>query len=212
MAFTTPGTATAGEVLTAAFWNTNVRDNTNYLYDTGGMWNLTPSSITAAGAGSSASINSDGSITATACTSLIINGVFSSTYGVYQLFNRLTASGTDAELRYQNSLSGTPATSAYNFIRTTADGSSVATAESNAQASESIGRLDSTGATLTFTTIMGPQLASTTQFFSNAQDTNSTVKMHWYCGNHTTATAYDGFALLASTGSFTGTIFVKGLR
>ena len=28
MAWTTPGTATAGEVLTAAFWNTNVRDNT----------------------------------------------------------------------------------------------------------------------------------------------------------------------------------------
>jgi hypothetical protein len=27
MAFTTPGTAVAGEVLTAAFWNTNVRDN-----------------------------------------------------------------------------------------------------------------------------------------------------------------------------------------
>jgi len=29
MAFTTPGTAVAGEVLTAAFWNTNVRDNMN---------------------------------------------------------------------------------------------------------------------------------------------------------------------------------------
>jgi hypothetical protein len=31
MAFTTPGTATAGEVLTAAFWNANVRDNSNDL-------------------------------------------------------------------------------------------------------------------------------------------------------------------------------------
>ena len=31
MAWTTPGTATAGEVLTAAFWNTNVRDNSNEL-------------------------------------------------------------------------------------------------------------------------------------------------------------------------------------
>ena len=31
MAWTTPGTATAGEVLTAAFWNTNVRDNLNEL-------------------------------------------------------------------------------------------------------------------------------------------------------------------------------------
>jgi hypothetical protein len=31
MAWTTPGTATAGEVLTAAFWNTQVRDNSNEL-------------------------------------------------------------------------------------------------------------------------------------------------------------------------------------
>ena len=31
MAWTTPGTATAGEVLTAAFWNTNVRDNSLML-------------------------------------------------------------------------------------------------------------------------------------------------------------------------------------
>jgi hypothetical protein len=34
MAWTTPGTATAGSVLTAAFWNTQVRDNTNALYGT----------------------------------------------------------------------------------------------------------------------------------------------------------------------------------
>jgi len=31
MAFTTPGTAVAGEVLTAAFWNEQVRDNTSDL-------------------------------------------------------------------------------------------------------------------------------------------------------------------------------------
>jgi hypothetical protein len=31
MAWTTPGTATAGEVLTAAFWNEQVRDNSNNL-------------------------------------------------------------------------------------------------------------------------------------------------------------------------------------
>ena len=37
MAWTTPGTATAGEVLTAAFWNTNVRDNSNMLRNTTGI-------------------------------------------------------------------------------------------------------------------------------------------------------------------------------
>ena len=38
MAWTTPGTATAGEVLTAAFWNANVRDNLNELSDLGEGW------------------------------------------------------------------------------------------------------------------------------------------------------------------------------
>ena len=33
MAWTTPGTAVAGDVLTAAFWNEQVRDNTDFLYD-----------------------------------------------------------------------------------------------------------------------------------------------------------------------------------
>lgn len=32
MAWTTPGTAVAGEVLTASRWNTDVRDNTNQLF------------------------------------------------------------------------------------------------------------------------------------------------------------------------------------
>ena len=35
MAWTTPGTATAGEVLTAAFWNLQVRDNMNSLVEAG---------------------------------------------------------------------------------------------------------------------------------------------------------------------------------
>jgi hypothetical protein len=35
MAWTTPGTATAGEVLTAAFWNANVRDNFNAINTVG---------------------------------------------------------------------------------------------------------------------------------------------------------------------------------
>jgi hypothetical protein len=32
MAWTTPGTAVAGDVLTAAFWNSNVRDNETFLF------------------------------------------------------------------------------------------------------------------------------------------------------------------------------------
>jgi hypothetical protein len=44
MAWTTPGTATAGEVLTAAFWNANVRDNSLELAPFFSAWtSYTPS-------------------------------------------------------------------------------------------------------------------------------------------------------------------------
>jgi len=46
MAFTTPGTAVAGEVLTAAFWNTQVRDNLSHIY--GGVKNSVVTNVTAA--------------------------------------------------------------------------------------------------------------------------------------------------------------------
>ena len=55
MAWTTPGTATAGEVLTAAFWNTQVRDNMTELAPFFAAWTSytptltnTTASITAA--------------------------------------------------------------------------------------------------------------------------------------------------------------------
>jgi hypothetical protein len=53
MAWTTPGTAVAGDVLTAAFWNSNVRDNLNDV-DTyvdpirDGFLNYTPTLVQAA--------------------------------------------------------------------------------------------------------------------------------------------------------------------
>jgi hypothetical protein len=46
MAWTTPGTAVAGDVLTAAFWNEQVRDNSNVLAPLAAAWtSWTPSSV-----------------------------------------------------------------------------------------------------------------------------------------------------------------------
>lgn len=43
MAWTTPGTATAGDVLTASFWNLQVRDNMNSLIEAGTALPSSPS-------------------------------------------------------------------------------------------------------------------------------------------------------------------------
>ena len=73
MPWTTPGTATAGEVLTAAFWNTNVRDNTNELYGSirrlGYVTRTTDYSITANTVGAATDLfSSDLTFTAIAAT------------------------------------------------------------------------------------------------------------------------------------------------
>ena len=48
MAFTTPGTAVAGDVLTAAFWNSNVRDNLNEAAPLFSGWTTYTPTITSA--------------------------------------------------------------------------------------------------------------------------------------------------------------------
>jgi hypothetical protein len=71
MPWTTPGTAVAGDVLTAAFWNTQVRDNSQHLYDaakrigyTTATSNYTVNQLTVANAsnvfGNSISFTADG--------------------------------------------------------------------------------------------------------------------------------------------------------
>ena len=85
-----------------------------------GLVTMTPTSIAVAGAGSSASINSDGGVDFTSATSLSLNGVFTSGYDNYLLviFHewsgasggvditcRLRAAGSDASgsnYTYQN--------------------------------------------------------------------------------------------------------------
>jgi hypothetical protein len=95
MAFTTPGTATAGEVLTAAFWNTNVRDNSNFLYSPPMVrivrtTNLTSYVSQAAIQYETEVFDTDSMVNlATDATKITIN-----TAGVYWVFFRARPSGT----------------------------------------------------------------------------------------------------------------------
>lgn len=105
MAWTTPGTATAGSVLTASFLNTNVRDNTNALYASIQRLayqtvtaNYTASSTTVAGA---SNVFSTGATwTAAAATAYRVEVYFpvvetSSTAGAYIIVNLVDGSGND---------------------------------------------------------------------------------------------------------------------
>jgi hypothetical protein len=102
MAWTTPGTAVAGDVLTAAFWNEQVRDNMTHLYDTTGMVLLADASF---GGGAA---------------SVIIDNVFSADYRNYRLITTFniqnSAENIDMVLR-----SSAPADITGSYARQTLD-------------------------------------------------------------------------------------------
>ena len=97
MAFTTPGTAVAGEVLTAAFWNTNVRDNLNDIQtrvlDTG-LVHLNTTTLSA-----TATVNVDGVFTSTYENYMVVFGAVAS--GGIDVNYKLRKAGSVASTNYQ---------------------------------------------------------------------------------------------------------------
>jgi hypothetical protein len=144
-----------------------------------------------------------------AVSSVSLNGVFTSTYENYAILGNITpsgsvrvdmklrVSGSDASTNYQNQLVQANAT--LSGTRTTA---------------QTEARLGSADGTLTSFDIkvFGPQIAAVTQISSEAIRSNSDVTLDYYLNRHTTASAYDGFTIFPSSGTFTGTVRIYGYQ
>lgn len=219
MAWTTPGTATAGDVLTASFWNTQVRDNLNdhesRLGANSAKSLVTPTSVSGTGVSSSG-----GKISLSAATTAQINGVFSSTYEVYEIvfslqgsannqysYMRLTASGVASSAGYlggYRSFDYAVASTAFaagdgNITDKIAFGN-----PPNASSSEMISRM----------TISNP-FASKYSYWTGSSTGVATTVLNgsWiYGGSHLVTTSYDGIYLFSSVGTMTGTVRIIGYR
>jgi hypothetical protein len=195
MAFTTPGTAVAGDVLTAAFWNTNVRDNSNAV----GNILVAASSFT-----TSSAVN--------------VNSVFTSAYMNYEVtFNftafsgnpdiylRLRAAGTDATANYQYGILGTRTNGA-----TSVTSSGSATFIVAGFARQGLAAPTRHAVQLRF---IDPQIAGETKVVINSQgDDGAAISSYNGAGYLINSTQYDGFTLYPSSGTFTGTYRVYGMR
>jgi hypothetical protein len=196
MPWTTPGTATAGEVLTASFWNTNVRDNSNSV----GHILVATASFT----GSSA-VNVNNCFTS-AYVNYYVTFNFSAFSGNPDLYLRLRASGSDAATGYQYALEG---------VRTNGTGSNVL-ASNSATYIEAIRCRQGAAAPTRHTiqmTFIDPQIAGETKVAINNQcDDGASIAAYSGAGFLLNSTQYDGFTLYPSTGTFAGTYRVYGLR
>ena len=153
--------------------------------------------------------------TVSAVSSVIFNNCFTSSYENYRIIVRPTASSGDPILRIRMRVSGTDATgNDYAKVDVISTGSTV-TASSATATSLSIGDMTSANparAAHTFD-IFGPQKAADTAFIGTAAWQVGAAK-YWYTytASHDVATAYDGFTLFPSTGTFTGTVSVYAYR
>lgn len=181
-----------------------------------GLVVMKPTSVASTGSGNSASIGADGKVTFSACTSLSLNGVFTSSYSNYMLSVRFVYAANTDYLCYRLRSSGTDAAGAdYTFQSLSVDGTSVAAGR---QAANTVGPFAygstqlRSGATLY---LFGPQLAQVTAARSAPVSGYLGGYIVDYTTIHNQANSYDGITLLDLSGALyskTGAVTVYGFN
>ena len=153
------------------------------------------------------------SATFTAATTTSVNNCFTSSYDWYRILIRTTASVGNA-LLLRLRLSGTDATGTdYNQQYLQAQNTTVAAARNTSQTSTQV-MAQSITENIAIIDVFSPALATPTTYQSvNPRNANSTTPdQFFFAGGHNVSTAYDGFTLFMSSGTFTGTLRVYGYR
>ena len=151
--------------------------------------------------------------TFTAASSVTADNIFTSSYTFYKILCRYTTSTTFPITLVLRS-SGSDATSNYNNQRFIAQGTATTVDRQTAQSSIVVGQ-DTNGSFFSQfdCELYGPQLAEATNIRSTMARTYAAYNApEWVniWGNHSTATAYDGFKLAVSSGTMTGVYSVYG--
>ncbi len=140
------------------------------------------------------------------------NNVFSATYDNYRIILDLEASGS-ADVLMRLRASGSDASgSNYNFIFTSLITSAAVSSNVN-QTSMIVGVLRASHKSSYVVEVSRPFLAEKTRTITNGTRTFDAVQGYIFNGEHQLTTSYDGFSLIASSGTFvSGQISVYGYR
>ena len=150
--------------------------------------------------------------TFSAVSSVSLNNVYTSAYDAYRIIVRFTGSAAGADLLYRNRLSGTDAATNYNNQNLAVTGTLVAASRTVSATSALLGSFRNTGQSETWVDLYAPSLSVETGLFSSNRERDGNISFALFGSLHTTATAYDGFTLIPSTGTTTGTIRVYGYK
>ena len=145
-------------------------------------------------------------------SAISFTNVFTSQYENYKILFRGTQSVAGTSLALQFSQNGTPATGIYNYTYGYLAGSFVAQQRLSAGTANQIiiSSNDIFGIKFGEINVFTPQLA--TQTLLTAWGGSNVGIMTFASGDTSPATQFDGFTLFPSSGSFTGTINIYGMR
>ena len=206
-----PVTFVAGDVLEAA------QLNSNFTYLDGapsGLVPITPTSVVVGSGTGSASGN--GLVTFAGVSSVSLNGVFSSTYNSYRIvLVPTTASTTGINVTCRLRAAGTDNSTASSYVTNSLYGNgSSALSSQDVQAQwyiiDSYNTTNQTFAAATIEMYKPNQAVITTMISSSHYNTGSATITNQRSGTQTATTQFDGFSILASTGTIGGTISVYG--
>lgn len=154
------------------------------------------------------------SVSVTAQSQLVCDNCYSSSFTNYLVVARIQTSAQDSF--YQNRVGGVNAQTNYNRQLLEAQSTSVTTSTATAQTSF-VFTSNSNGAfwQTAEASIFAPAVAEPTGIQINHCRTNGAYTVpsaFMIYGNHSTATAYDGFRIFVPSGTLTGKVWVYGRR
>jgi hypothetical protein len=144
-----------------------------------------------------------------------VTSVFSSTYQNYQVELNINTVSASLSPYFQLLSGSTPATTNYSRagIRLYSNAATIESERGNLVSTLQVGLIDTGNTGAIKLSIFDPQIARATKFAYSSSGVFSAMNLTDVgTGRHTTATAYDGLRVGASTGNFTGTVRIYGVR
>ena len=174
-----------------------------------GMDLITPTSV----AGSGVTL-SGGKVSFSAATAVSTNGCFSAAYDNYLVLMDFSAASVSDNLALRLRLAGTDAATAYitGLTFTSFNSNAGGFNGSALGVTGFLGLYNHTSGGAARVNIFSPALARKTIFTADGGNFEAAGNGRTVQGEHTTATAYDGFSVLPSSGNVTGSLRVYGMR
>jgi len=173
---------------------------------------ITPTSVAKTGTGSTATINTNGSVTFSSCATLSLNGVFSADYDNYMIMVRYLGSVNGEPFAYRLRASGTDNSTANSYVTQLIDANGTsATGIRYTLDFGYFGLADDSqrGGIVAF--FYGPYLTQPTALRSCGVDGFNNAVLRDHASTHNQSTAYDGITIFPGTiSTATGLVCVYG--